>query len=54
MCHMYMMDFAYDGPFLVPLSLSYPSSPVCNIVLGKPRHRNYYPHVCITDWTFKL
>ena len=28
-CHMYMTDFAYDGPFfLVPLSLSYPSSPV--------------------------
>ena len=27
--HMYTMDFAYDGPiFLVPLSLSYPSSPV--------------------------
>ena len=26
---MYMTDFAYDGPiFLVPLSLSYPSSPV--------------------------
>ena len=29
MCHMYMTDFAYDGPiFLVPLSLSYPSSTV--------------------------
>ena len=29
MCHMYMTDFAYDWPiFLVPLSLSYPSSPV--------------------------
>ena len=29
MCHMYMTYFAYDGPiFLVPLSLSYPSSPV--------------------------
>ena len=29
LCHMYMTDFAYDGPiFLVPLSLSYPSSPV--------------------------
>ena len=28
-CHMYTTDFAYDGPiFLVPLSLSYPSSPV--------------------------
>ena len=26
---MYTADFAYDGPiFLVPLSLSYPSSPV--------------------------
>ena len=26
---MYKKDFAYDGPiFLVPLSLSYPSSPV--------------------------
>ena len=26
---MYTTDFAYDGPiFLVPLSLSYPSSPV--------------------------
>ena len=32
MCHMYMTDFAYDGPiFVVPLSLSYPSSP---LVLG--------------------
>ena len=31
-CHMYMTDFAYDGPlFLVPLCLSYPSSPVCLI-----------------------
>ena len=29
MCHMYMTDFAYDGPiFLVPLGTSYPSSPV--------------------------
>ena len=29
MCYMYMTDFAYDGPiFLVPLSPSYPSSPV--------------------------
>ena len=28
-CHMYTTDFAYDGPiFLVPLSPSYPSSPV--------------------------
>ena len=28
-CHMYTTDFAYDGLiFLVPLSLSYPSSPV--------------------------
>ena len=27
--HMYMTDFAYDGPiFLVPLSLSYPGSPI--------------------------
>ena len=27
---MYTTDFAYDGPiFLVQLSLSYPSSPVC-------------------------
>ena len=27
--HMYTTDFAYDGQiFLVPLSLSYPSSPV--------------------------
>ena len=27
--HMYTTDFAYEGPiFLVPLSLSYPSSPV--------------------------
>ena len=34
MCHMYMTDFAYDGPiFLVPLSLSYPCSPVCDITL---------------------
>ena len=29
MCHMYMTDFAYEGPIvLVPISLSYPSSPV--------------------------
>ena len=29
MCHTYMTDFAYDGPiFMVPLSPSYPSSPV--------------------------
>ena len=29
----HMTDFAYDGPiFLVPLSLSYPSSPVYHIV----------------------
>ena len=28
-CHMYTTDVAYDGPiFLVPLSPSYPSSPV--------------------------
>ena len=28
-CHMHTTDFAYDGTiFLVPLSLSYPSSPV--------------------------
>ena len=38
-CHMYMTDFAYDGPiFLVPLSLSYPSSPVIhfptNVTIG--------------------
>ena len=34
MCHMYMSDFAYDGPlFLVPLSLSYPSAPVYVLVL---------------------
>ena len=27
-CHMYMTDFAYDGPiFLVPSSPSYPGSP---------------------------
>ena len=27
--YLYTTDFAYDGPiFLVPLSLSYPSSPV--------------------------
>ena len=31
--HMYKTDFAYDGPiFLVLLSPSYPSSPVCNFV----------------------
>ena len=30
--HMYTTDFAYDGPiFLVPLSLSYPSSPVYDV-----------------------
>ena len=30
--HMYTTDFAYDGPiFLVPLSPSYPSSPVLNL-----------------------
>ena len=33
--HMYTTDFAYDGPiFLVPLSLSYPSSPVQEFVLS--------------------
>ena len=31
--HMHMTDFAYDGPiFLVPLSTSYPSSPVLSMV----------------------
>ena len=31
MCHMYMTDFAYEGPiFLVPLSPSYPSLHVCD------------------------
>ena len=31
--HLYMTDFAYEGPiFLVPLSLSYPSSPVPSTV----------------------
>ena len=31
--YMYTTDFAYDGPiFLVPLSPSYPSSPVCSCV----------------------
>ena len=31
---MYTTDFAYDGPiFLVPLSLSYPSSPVVMIII---------------------
>ena len=31
--HMYMTDFAYDGQiFLVPLSLSYPSSPVFIVI----------------------
>ena len=34
-CHMYMTDFAYDGPiFLVPLSPSYPSSPVIIIIMS--------------------
>ena len=37
MCQMYMTDFAYDGPiFLVPLSLSYPSSPVPNVSRKAP------------------
>ena len=49
MCHMYMTDFVYGVPiFLVPLSLSYPSSPVariwkldaqivnCKILVGHP------------------
>ena len=32
---MYTTDFAYDGPiFLVPLSPSYPSSPVSIVKLG--------------------
>ena len=33
-CHMHTTDFAHDGPvFLVPLSPSYPSSPVVSIAL---------------------
>ena len=32
---MYTTDFAYDGPiFLVPLSPSYPSSPVSRFIAG--------------------
>ena len=34
MCHMYMTDFACDGPiFLVPLILSYASLPACLVTL---------------------
>ena len=34
-CHMYTTDFAYDGPIsLVPLSPSYPSSPVVLVALS--------------------
>ena len=40
--HMYTTDFAYDGPiFLVPLSLSYPSSPVVTDRLFKLYKRKY-------------
>ena len=48
MCHMYMTDFAYDGPvFLVPLSPSYPSSPV---YLGRA-HTSYMRLAIIqADW----
>ena len=42
MCHMYMTDFAYDGPIsLVPLSLSYPSSPVFKSI----NNRSIDPHL---------
>ena len=56
--HMYMTDFAYDGPiFLVPLSLSYPSSSV--YVLGSvvkdgttQLSIQVSPHLCL--FLFKL
>ena len=36
MCHMYVTDFAHDGPIsLVQLSLSYPSSPVYSYEVRK-------------------
>ena len=42
MCHVYMTNFACDGPiFLVPLSLSYPSSPV---------YSNIRTIVLVNDW----
>ena len=51
---MYTTDFAYDGPiFLVPLSLSYPSSPVPSCENGvrqevceKPEDLRYGPAEC--------
>ena len=37
--HMYTTDFAYDGPiFLVPLSPSYPSSPVITTTIRNNKH----------------
>ena len=39
--HMYTTDFAYDGPiFLVPLSLSYPSSPVFECLIRKTNEKS--------------
>ena len=44
---MYMTDFAYDGPiFLVPLSLSYPSSPVLVEGLYQILVWNYFCYLC--------
>ena len=48
--HMYTTDFAYDGPnFLVPLSPSYPSSPV----LSTSRHGLSQQGVWVPFWTPK-
>ena len=45
MCHIYMTDFAYDGPiFLVPLSLSYAGLPVCMCVYGGGGHYQSIGH----------
>ena len=59
MCHMYMTDFAFDGPiFLVPLSLSYPSSPVLSkgyffIVIFKKHGHCFVDKIKIRSGNFK-
>ena len=46
---MYMTDFAYDGPiFLVPLSPSYPSSPVYRYVYIYMIFTDIYIYIYIT------
>ena len=48
--HMYTTDIAYDGPiFLVPLSLSYPSSPV---VIGLDKHEYLFRDTCRSQWCY--